>query len=267
MINRRLAVAGLTVLAAASLAMTGCESTGTPAPDSSTSPSAAASASNPTAMLTAALASIKGTGYNFTETQGTTGAGATGPGSYDPATQSASVTQKGAEQGINAEIDATQIGNQLWAKADLGALNAQVGFPATWMTVDLSKITADNEPFDFAGSDIFDIAGLLSSVSHLQVTDPSTLTGTVDLTAATGDKKPDSASLTKAGDKAKTTPFTLKIDGQGRLTAVTIDTSGYDATLGLAWTFSDYGSPTPIAAPTGDIVPAPAAAYAFFNQN
>ncbi len=267
MFNRRVAVAGLAVLAAASLAMSACESTGAAAPAGSSSPSAPASASNPTAALTAALASLKGTGFDFVETQGTATAGATGPGTYNPATQSASLTQKGIEQGISAEIDATQIGTQLWAKVDLGPLNAQLNVPNTWMKVDLSKITQGNTPFDFTGSDVFDIAGLLASVSNLQMPDASTITGNTDLSAATGDNTPGSDSLSKAGAKAKTTPFTIKLDGSGHVTSVVIDTSGYDPTMGFSWTFSNWGSPSAITAPTGDVTAAPDAAYQFFNQN
>jgi hypothetical protein len=268
--NRRIAVAGLAVFAAASLALTACESTGTPVAGSSSGPAGPASPSasaslSPTAALTAALADLKGTGYDFTQTQGVTGAGTTGSGTYDPSTQSATLTQKGVEQGINAEVDATQIGTNLWVKVDLGPLNKQLGLPTSWMTVDTSKITAGNEPFDFTGSDIFDLAGVMTSVSNVQFTDPTTITGTVDLTAATGNNTPDSDSITKDGAAAKTVPFTAKLDDQGRLTSLTVDTTKFDKDIALATTYSNYGSPSPVAAPTGDIVPAPAGAYSFFN--
>ena len=86
------------------------------------------------------------------------------------------------------------------------------------MLVDQTKLTgADSKPFDLTGPDALDVAGLLTSVTNVTATDPTHLTGTVDLTAATGINSPDSDALTKAGAAAKATPFTVTLDDQGRL--------------------------------------------------
>jgi hypothetical protein len=85
-------------------------------------------------------------------------------------------------------------------------------------------------------------------------TDATHLTGVVDLTKATGPEAPGKSGVTDAA-----APFTATLDGQGRLTELKI-TGANDFNVDI--TFSNYGSPTPIAAPAaGDVLPAPDGLY------
>jgi hypothetical protein len=59
-------------------------------------------------------------------------------------------------------------------------------------------------------------------------------------------------------------PFTATLDGQGRLSELKI--TGANEAFNLDITFSNYGSPTPIAAPAvADVLPAPDLLYQALN--
>jgi hypothetical protein len=276
MFTRRVAVVGLGVVAVASMALTACSSSSTSstsAPKQTATASAPATASaaaqkSPQDLLTAAIAQLKSAGFNFTQTQGdpAAGSGIKGPGSYDPSTKSAKEVQKGSEEGIKVELDATAVNGKLWLKLDAGAINQQLKLPTgKWMLTNPAKVDAGSSPFDFSGSsDVLDIAGLMTSVSNVTLSG-STLSGTVDLTAATGDNTPDSDDVSSAGAAAKTAPFSATLDAQGRLTALNVDVAS--KALAEAFTFADYGSPSTIGAPAAaTVVTAPAALYSFLND-
>lgn len=262
--NHRFAVTGLVVFAAASLALAGCSASSKTTDNPSTSPSpSAAAVLDPKAALTAALAVVASKGFDFTETIGAPGIdNINATGTIDPATKSASISGKGTESGLNLSLDVVEQGGNVWLKIDAGAFNAQAGLPKTWMTVDASKITDSTSlPFDINSPDLLDLAGLFTSVADVKLTDPTTLTGTVDLTKATGSTAPD---VTDHATEAATTPFTVTFDGSGNPKSLTVDTSAYDKGSQIVFTFSNFGSPTAITPPTG-ASPAPATAYAFLG--
>ncbi len=225
--------------------------------------------------LTAAVTGLQGQGYNLTGSAGSTASGGTGmlnaTGSVDPSTTSAAIEFKGNEGGQPVDLNFTQIGTALYAKIDIPPIQSQIGVPADqWVKVDASKITnPTGVPFDLSGSsDALDVAGLLTSVSDVQYakpSDPTKITGTVDLTASTGVGAPDKQDLSDAGTAAATTPFTATLNSQGQLTGLKIDADDYDGDLTEDINYSDYGSPTPVTAPPSS-VPAPDAVYQFFND-
>ena len=263
--NRRIAVAGLGLLAAASLSLTACETTTTPIASSSASPGTPTAGSGTASQaLVGALGKLTGQGYNVTLTHDT--GAMTGTGSIDPANKSAALDEKGTISGQSVEINAVQVGTNLWAKIDLGALGSTFGIDSTkWYLIDETKLTGtDNAPFDLTGADALDAAKLLTSVTNVTATDSTHLTGTVDLSAATGVNSPDSDALTKAGALAKSIPFTVTLDDQGRPTDIKI--SSTSPGLSTEMTFANYGSPTAVTAPaTADVVPAPTGIYTFLN--
>jgi len=140
------------------------------------------------------------------------------------------------------------------------------------MKVDESKITKKNNiPFDLSGGDdAINISGLMTSVSDVKYPNPSdtkTITGTVDLTQSTGVGSPNPSDVQSAGPAAKTTPFTATLDDQGRLAELKINADGFDGNLTQDIRFVDYGAPAPITVPPASaVIPAPAAAYQFFNS-
>jgi len=256
--QRLVAAVGMATLAVAGVAVSAC-GTNTPS-----SPGTTASASvAPEVALVNAISALKGQGFNLKVNV----SGVAGTGSVDPKNNAGTVEVKGNEGGVTADIAFTQIGSDLWAKVDLGSLSGQLGLdPTKWLKLDASKLTGDaSKPFDLSGSsDAFDLAGLVKSVSNVKRTDATHITGTVDLTAATGLSAPGSDTLDKAGASAKAVPFTATLDSQGRLTELAVTGSGE---LAADFQFTDFGSPDPVQAPpASDVVPAPDAVYQIFNS-
>jgi len=256
--NHRTALFGLAT--AAVLAVAGCTTSG----GASSSPSSTAPVDGHAALV-AALAKIGSTSSDVTITQH----GLNGTGSFDPSAMTAQIELKGVEQGVNVDIQALQAGGQLYAKFDAGAAaDAQLGIDQTkWMLVDQSKLTGPNaKPFDLSSPDTLDIAGMLAGVNAVQATDATHLSGTVDLSKATGINVPSASDLSTAGAAAKTTPFTVVLDDQGRIVDLKVDADGFDKSLTFEIGFADFGSARPVTAPAAsDIVPAPAGLYTLLN--
>jgi hypothetical protein len=302
--TRRVTVIGFSVLVAAGLALTACSSKGTPttaaplasgtatatgslpsgaasglptgtATGASTGATAAPSAStgggappaSPTAALASALSQLKSLSYNFTQVEGVVGKGdyLSGSGSYNAAHKSAAGKFQGSQNGIKVQLDLTQVSSKIWVKMIAGEINKELKLPSNkWMLASASQIDPGKSPFDLSGSsDVLNIAKLMTTVGDLKMADASTLTGTVDLTAAIGDNAPDPDELATVGISAKKTPFTATLDSQGRLTALKINST--DKLLIQTFTFSSYGSPSKISAPSG-ASKAPATLYEFFND-
>jgi hypothetical protein len=244
----------------AGVGLTGCSTANPPAPAATTTP-----ALSPTEQLTAALGKLKGASYDVAVASG--GGKGSGKVSVDSAKKRAAGQLTADVGGQTLSQAATQIGPDLWVKFDLGAsLNARGGIdPKKWMHVDLSKLTSPtSKQFDFDGPDVLDVAGLLVKVSGVTATDATHLAGTVDLTAATGIAAPSKDDLQTAGDKARSVPFTLSLDSQGRPAQLDIksDVEGLQQTF----TYSNYGSPSPITPPAAaDVIPATDVAYQILN--
>jgi hypothetical protein len=248
---------GVGAIAVASLALSACGSSS----KSGTSPSGSPSVA-PAAALTNSITALKGQAFDIKLNL----AGLDGTGSIDPQHNAGTIEAKGAQSGVSVDITFTEIGSDAWAKLDLGALTSQLGIdPHKWMHLDLSKMTGkDAKPFDLSGSgDAFDLAGFITKVANVKQTDATHLSGTIDLTAATGVSAPDSDTLSKAGAAAKAVPFTATLDDKGRLTELKV-TGSSDLTADFQ--FTNFGSPTTVQAPpASDVVEAPDSIYQFFN--
>ena len=240
----------VSVLLATGLGLAACGTR----PGSAATPPAQAS---PADTLTTALAALKNTGYDATLT--IPAQGATVTTSVDYANKAATQTvYLGGQTPYKAF---TEIGSDLWFKADFGPMNQNLNIDkATWYKVDASKLTPATLPFDLSGSGQprptapiawpLGIGAVFANTANVTRTDATHLAGVVDLTKA-------EASGKSSGTDAAA-PFTATLDGQGRLTELKIT----GATLNLGITFSHYGSPTPIAAPApGGVLPAPDALY------
>jgi hypothetical protein len=247
---------GLGLAASAVFAMTACATASNGTPSDGSSKTAAV---DPQVALTGAITKLAGTGFDLAMTNGT---GLAANASVDPSTKALSFHAKGAVSGINVDINAIEVGTDVFAKADLGPGNAQFGIdPTQWYQVDASKITSSGfVPLDLhGGADMLGLTGLLTSVSGLKATDATHITGTVDLTKATG---VNIGSTDTTGLNA--VPFTVTLDDQGRLVEINVAAGdGKDATEDLK--FTNYGTPTAITAPTG-AVPLPDKVLALFNS-
>ena len=188
--------------------------------------------------------------------------GLTATGRMDPGHHAATVAFAGIQDGVHGNITFTEIGSALWIKIDLGTISRQQGIqPKIWYRLAPSKIpAADSLPFDLAnGGDPLDVTDLFSAVADVRQTDSTHLTGTVDLTHASGTIAPDPADVDDAGAAGKAEPFTLLLDSGGRPAHLHLSGNHY---LAMDLAFSHVGSPTPIKAPSpSDVRTATAAVY------
>jgi len=265
--TRRVAPVGLTVLAAAGLAIAGCTTTGTTSSTSSANPSASATSAAPAAAKDALLASIEPltkTSYKYTLSSG----GLTGQGAADPVGKQATLALTGTQQGNAATINTVAVGTDLWLKLDFGTNNNNLKISADkWFHVDAVRLGANpNLPVDPNGAAA--VAGMLGGVVDVQRSDAKHFSGTLDLTKATGSFAFGQPDLDRLGAKAKAVPFTATVDDQGRLTELKIDLTTIDPSLAaLQTSYSDYGSTVSVAKPDpASVVEAPDSVYQLFKK-
>jgi hypothetical protein len=230
-------------------------------PSASPSPSVA-----PREGVLASLKQLSQTSYNFTFA----GSGMTGAGSIDPATKSGSLTASGSAEGTPIKIAVIGIDQTVWVKYDLGVeANGMFGInPSKWMHIDVTKLDATSKsPFDTKDIDQFDLAGLFGAIVDVTRTDSKHYTGTIDFTKVTGGSAPTHDTLKKAGDKAKSVPFTATCDDQGRLLVLKVDGGSIDPELAMDLTYSDYGNGTKVTKPdAATVIEAPASTYELFKK-
>ena len=258
-------VAAAWVILAAGLGLAAC-STSTPNTQGPTSaPTTTAAPASPTEQFAAALGKLKTTGFDATLSL--PAQGATIKASVDYATKAATQTATVDLMGQTLSVAATLIGSDLWIKADLGPLARGGAIDKTkWYRADPAKLNDDSKPFDLTGLEPLGITSLFASVAGVTRTDATHLTGTVDLTKATGPQSPDSSSLKDAGTAATHVPFTATLDDQGRFVELKITPADANKDLAEDITFTKYGSPTAIAAPTAsEVLPATSALYQALN--
>jgi hypothetical protein len=258
MIVRRFAVVG--PILAASLGLAACGTTSQPGSVPATTPAQV----SPADALTNALATLKNTGYDATLTFRANHATVRTSVDYanKAVTQALSMGDQTSSQAF------TQIGPDLWVKADFGPLDQNLNIDKTkWYKLDASKLKPEAIPFDLNGTPHpirplswpLGIGTAFASVSNVTRSDATHLAGLVDLTKATGPEAPGKSSTTYAA-----VPFTATLDGHGRLTDLRITETEADFDLDI--TFSNYGSPTLIAAPAAtDVLPAPDGLYHVMN--
>jgi uncharacterized protein YaiE (UPF0345 family) len=260
--TRRIAVVSL--LAATSFGMAACTTPSTNSPGSAPTTTTAPQLSAADAF-TKALGTLKTTGFDATVTQDSIGV--TIKSSVDYSTKSASQSATVSAGGLNLSVDVIEVNSDLWVKADMGPLARGANIDKTkWYKVDASKLKPDALPFDLSGAEPLGIGSVFTSVSNVARTDATHLTGTVDLTKATGPEAPDKSTITDAGAAAAAVPFVATLDDQGRLTELKLTPAAANKDLDFDVTFSNYGSPTSISAPAAaDVLPATDGIYQALN--
>lgn len=264
--RRRVIVAGVIALALIDLTLSACSlSTGTArgigvltsAPATSAPPAAA----DGTDTFDTAMVNLDH-GYTVVVKY----AGLTATGRMDPAHRAATIDFVGLEDGVHGGIAFTQIGSALWMKIDLGTVSRQEGIqPKVWYRLALSKISdQDSLPFDLADEgDPLHVSDLFGAVADVRQTDPTHVTGTVDLSLAGGVLSPDPDDVDDAGAVAKAEPFTLVLDESGRPAHLHLSGNHY---LAMDFAFSHVGSPRAIKAPpASDVRKATSAVYQFLG--
>jgi hypothetical protein len=262
---RRLAVAGLPLMFAAGLAVTGCTATSnTPQPAASGSPTASSSTVSSAAKdtLVASAAQLTQTSYKYKVVS----SGLTVNGSADPTKKAAMASLTGTSGSNTLAVDMVTLNTDIWLKLNLGADNKTLGISSDkWTHVDATRLGANPAlPVDPQGGAQAANA-LFAGLTSVQSTDNKNFTGTLDLTKATGSSAVTADLLSRAGVKANSLPFTATLDDQGRLTDFKVDLSSIDPSLSLETTYSDYGTPVTVTRPdAASVVEAPDSVYQLF---
>jgi hypothetical protein len=252
----RTTIAGLSMLAAASLGIAACGPT-----------QAAQPQLTPKQALVASVRAQATTPFDVTLSEPDN----TGKGTVDPVHNGAQLSFSSGTAEATIKMDVLVIDEKVYIRMDFGPqLNRTLGLkPSAWMNLDKNKLKDPSElPFDTASmSDPFDLSDYFNAVRSVVRADSTHLTGTIDMTVVTGANKPDSTALANAGDAAKAVPFTAVIDGQGRLVELRIDAGAAAKGLSGDFLFSNYGAGQTVMEPANaDVIEMPNVLYQVFNR-
>jgi hypothetical protein len=245
----RLAGLGLATIAAAALALTGCDNTGAAPGASAPAPSAGATgsigAADPAAVsaLSAATAKLGTTSYKVTATSGT---GFKLTAAVDPAKGVG--TADVVASGPNAQVTV----KTLLIDQDLYVQVPGVTKAGTWTHLDVSRLPEGaNVGLRPGQVDPVNTAKLLDSATDVHATGANSYAGTLDLTKAVGLAGVDQVTIDEVGGQAQQVPFTVGLDDQGRLSVLTINlpAMGGQQAQPLEVLYSDYGTPVTATRP------------------
>ncbi|HKD98582.1 MAG TPA: hypothetical protein VKB69_13465 [Micromonosporaceae bacterium] len=211
-------------------------------------------------VLRATTAHLTDTGHNVTMKT----IGAVTTGSVDPARRITAVAI--SEDGVTEFVEMVVHGT-VYVRMDIDpTTNDQMGVdPKTWMRLDGRKIAADSAlPLLPTAVDPVDMPGILDGVTAVKRVDATNYVGTIDLAKVDGHNRPDPIEVQVAGKPATRAPFRLTTDDQGRIAQFSVNTNGFDPTLSLDVSFTNYGTQDTVT-PPGSSVPAPASVYALFK--
>jgi len=269
---RRVAPVGLSVLAAAGLAIAGCTAGSTTSTTPSASPSTAATGTGQAAPKDALLASIEPltkTSYKYTLSAG----GLTGQGANDPASKKATLALTGTaanaqQQGGSITINVVAIGTDVWMKLDFGSANSTLKISTDkWFHIDATKLGANPTlPVDPNGG--ANAAALLKNAVDVKRADATHFSGTVDLSNGTVSTPLGQPDVDRLGAKAKAVPFSATLDSQGRLSELKLDFAAVDPQIpAVQSTYSDYGTAVSVTMPDpAQVTEAPDSLYQIFKK-
>lgn len=257
-------LAGVVVLTTLSLAMAGCSgeskdkapqggSTAGAVTGTGSSSGDAAPAAVPTDPKQALAASTKGLvegNFSFT----VVGHEQKGSGVTHKPSNSAKASMTFGDSEFTMNMDMLYVAPDMWTKNKIKAPElpeVQEGESGLWQHIDPAK--AKNIPelqFNWETSDLIGGQMIMKNVVTAKQEGSGRYTGTTDLSTV---KSPviDSDLLAELGAKAKSVPFTAALDGQGRLSTLTLkmpaseDVPAADLTV----TYSGYGAATATAKP------------------
>jgi hypothetical protein len=252
--NRRLAIAGVALVAVLGLA--GCGPDADDAGSKSAGPAAAdevATPADPAAELAAAATKLSGESLKV-KMEMAAGLNAEGVANADGS--QADMTMTMAMGGEDTKIAMRKLGDDIYVKFD-GALGSMLGGKSgKWMHADASKLP-EGSAFAMQGGNPKDASKLIAATTNVEKTGEGSYKGVLDMTKAPNSNK---KSLEALGDKAKSVPFTAKVDSQGRLTELVMDVGSIAPGAGtMTTTYSDFGTEVSVKAPPAkDVVEMPA---------
>jgi hypothetical protein len=260
--TRRLAAAGLGMLAATAFTLAGCNAdtstAGGSTPSASPSAPASSGAADPSAAMALgqAAAALGNTSFKATLTGGP---GVKITALVDPV---AGVSSSDAElTGPNASLT---------VKALLIAQDVYVQIPGvtkagTWTHLDVSRLP-NGTTFGLRPGQVdpANTAQALSSATDVQQTGSGSYSGTLDLTKVLGIGGIDQVTVDGMGAAASKVPFTVGLDAQGRPSEMTITLPPVNGKQNppIDILYTDYGTPVSVSKPAAsEITEAPDNVY------
>jgi len=246
----RLAGLGLATMATAAFAVAGCENGAVTVSPASNAPSAAGPSATASATVTgsadpqavSALSKAVGlldtTSFTVAVTSGT-GFKLNGAIDAPKGNATAQLTASGPNAEIN--IKTLLLGNDLYAQVP-GITKA-----GTWTPLDGSRLPAGATIGLKPGQiDPVGTANLLGTATDVSVSGPNAYAGSLDLSKAAGLAGLSQVTIDGYGAAAQKVPFTATLDGQGRLSKMTVTVPQGDP---IDVTYSGYGEPVSVTRP------------------
>jgi hypothetical protein len=253
MTNRRLAIAGLALVAA--LGLTGCGPTDDQAKPDTGAPVAAdqAKQADPAAALAAAAQQLSEQSLRFEmEMIGSI----TASGVADPKAGTAQMSMDMSALGEGNKIELRKVGDDLYMKFSGAAgqlLGAQSKKP--WMHVDAAKLPAGSSFSMMSPDDPAGTKAMIAAMTKVERVGAHGFRGSLDLAKSpTYNKKGNLGALTGS----TLVPFTATTDDQGRLVELTLDMSAMAPSAGpsaapggrkMKTTYGDFGTKVAVEAP------------------
>jgi hypothetical protein len=264
----RLAGLGLATFAAAAMTVAGCDngSNGsTPSGGSSTPATAASSASaaDPAAVSALAAATAK-LGETSFKISATSGPGFKLTGAVDAAKGVGTADLSASGQNAELKVKTLLIDQDLYVQVP-GITKA-----GTWTHLDVSRLPdGANVGLRPGRIDPVNTANLLGSATDVHATGGNAYAGTVDLTKAVGLAGVDQVTIDSYGAQAQNVPFTVGLDDQGRLSALTISLPAINGQQAqpIEVLYTDYGAPVTVTRPAAsEITEAPDSLYSSLGK-
>jgi len=256
--NRTLRKAGVGLVAALALMVSGCSDDTEPkATDSA--PTAPDSA--PELSLLGAADALSGTSFKFEMELGDM---MSGSGAVDPNTNMGTMTLTVSEPTSGQTVDMEIIfsDSDLWM--NYGSMGAMLGASAPWMHLDLARL-GDKGIMGFqpGQSDPADAADMLAGFENVEQVDARTFRGELNLSEVDGSSVADALD-----EPTGVVPMTVALDSEGRLESITMEIPETDdmPAQTVRIRYFDYGTDVSINPPSEDeVAPAPDLIYGMFS--
>ncbi|WP_433387391.1 hypothetical protein [Micromonospora sp. KLBMP9576] len=237
--TRRLTTTGVALVAALALGLTGCATErDADAPAGSAGSTGAAPASSAPADARAELGAAAQKLNQQSVKMQLQSSVLNGSGMMDPATRTGDMTMK---MGAEGTFRVLMLGDDAYLK-----ITGMTGMPKKWLHMDATKLGKSGQLNLMPEGDPGGAKQMIDSVVDVEKTGPGSYSGVLDYTRT----KPDDKAVQALGDKAKAVPFTARVDDQGRLVEIAIDTQVLHESLGtMVTTYSDFGAPVKVQKP------------------
>lgn len=239
--TRRLTLAGLGLVAALAVGVSGCgsDSSNGGGGDSNKQGNAAVQTDKPIDALNAAAAKLNNETFKVEMVMGKE---LSATGVMDPAGKKASMTMEMSLGSTSLNVGMIMIDTDIYVK-----MSGMAGMPEQWMHIDGSKAKGGSPFGSLNLNDPSGFKNLANALNDLERDGDRGFKGTIDLTKA---PNIDESTVSTLGDKAKAVPFTAKIDDQGRLVEFVMDLEAFAPSLGqIKTTYFDFGTDAKIEAP------------------